>query len=181
MELDNTVHIPENERTYWNMGIESGEPVTKATAPAIWQEYLELHKQGNWLQALAAINRLVVYDQQQPEVWRVKAKLHGVMGHSASCICAIQTLLALAPGDLDALRMQAMFLFCHQSHENALSICEGVLGKHPAQADFWALKGDILCSRGKLAEADKACRQALSIKPDCIAALRLQNSIQAIR
>ena len=175
-----TVHqIPDNERKYWEMGTESGDVITQASAPVAWQEYLGLHKQGDWLKALTVINRLIAYDRQQPEVWRVKAKLHGVMGHSTSCICSINELLRLAPHDLDALRMQALFLYCNHSHENALSICESVLGKNPAQADFWALKGDILCSRGNLDEAEKACKQALSLKPDCIAALRLQSNLQA--
>ena len=171
--------IPEEERTFWTLGAETGEPVTQATAPAVWQEYLRLHKRGDWQEALIAVNRLIEHDPQQPEVWRVKAKLHGVMGHSASCICAIEKVLLLIPNDLDALRMQALFLYCHHSHENALSICESVLGNNPAQADFWALKGDILNSRGKLSEAEKACNRALQIKPDCLAALRLKSALQA--
>lgn len=171
--------IPDNERKYWETESGSAPPITQASAPGIWQEYLELHKQGNWLRALETVNRLVAYDRNQPEIWRVKAKLHGVLGHSVSCICAINELLTLVPHDLDALRMQALYLYCNHSHESALSICESVLGKNPAQADFWALKGDILCSKGNRDEAEMACKQALSIKPDCIAALRLQNNLQA--
>lgn len=178
MKITNAEQIPEAERCYWTAGIDESDPVTQTTAPAVWQEYLKLHKDGNWMQALISVNRLLSYDQQQPEVWRVKAKLHGVMGHSACCICSIETLLRLAPHDLDALRMQALFLYCHQSHENALTICETVLGSNPAQADFWALKGDILSSRGKHSDAEKACRRALQIKPDCTDALRLQENLQ---
>lgn len=171
-------NIPENECKYWTLGTDTNEPVTPATAPAIWQQYLQLHKEGNWLQALIAVNRLLEHDPHQPEVWRVKAKLHGVMGHSVSCISAIENLLLIVPNDLDALRMQALFLYCHNSHESALSICDAVLGNNPAQADFWALKGDILSSRGKHGDAEKACRRALQIKPDCLAALRLQSNLQ---
>jgi len=178
MKIKNADNIPENERKYWTMGAGTAEPVTQATAPAAWQQYLQLHKEGNWLQALVSVNRLVEFDPSQPEVWRVKAKLHGVMGHSASCICAIENLLEITPNDLDALRMQALFLYCHHSHESALSICESVLGNNPAQADFWALKGDILSSRGNHSDAEKACKRALQIKPDCLAALRLQNNLQ---
>lgn len=178
MEIKDSSQIPESELKYWEMGATSEVPVTQASAPKVWQNYLNLHKKGHWLQALLTINSLIAYDRRQPEVWRVKAKLHGVMGHSSSCICAIQELLKLAPNDLDALRMQAMFLYCHHSHEHALSICESVLCNNPSQADFWALKGDILCSRGKLAEAENACKRALSINPGCIAALRLQNNLQ---
>jgi tetratricopeptide (TPR) repeat protein len=173
-----TEQIPENESKYWTMGIGDEEPVTQTTVSATWQKYLSLHKQGSWLQALMVVNRLIAYDRQQPEVWRVKAKLHGMMGHSVSCICAIEILLQLVPRDLDALRMQALFLYCHHSHESALSICESVLGSNPTHADFWALKADILSSRGKQTEAEKACKRALQIKPDCIAALRLQSHLQ---
>jgi tetratricopeptide (TPR) repeat protein len=179
MKTANVGPIPEDELTFWTTGTGTGKPVTLATAPEVWQEYLKLHKQGSWQLALVAVNRLIEYDQHQPEVWRVKATLHGVMGHSASCICAIEKLLQLVPNDLDALRMQALFLYCHHSHENALTICEKVLGSNPAHADFWALKGDILNSRGKYSEAEKACSRALQIKPDCLAALRLKTTLLA--
>ncbi len=179
MKFSTIENIPEKERKYWNIGNDSDVKLNQATAAETWAEYLEMHRQGNWLQALKAVNRLIGYDQNQIEFWRVKAKLHGLLGHSISCDCAIRNLLEIAPNDLDALRMKAMFLFCHNSDEHALSICETVLGQNPTQADFWALKADILCSRGDLPEADKACRLALSIKPDCIAALRLKKNINA--
>ncbi len=179
METSNINQIPESERSYWTVGAEDNKPVTQATAPSVWQEYLQLHQQGNWNNALQVINRLAAYDPQQPEVLRAKAKLHGVMGHGACCSYAIHLLLQLAPNDLDALRMQALYQYCHNSHENALTICDTVLDKNPTHADFWALKADILNSRGKHNEAAQACKRALEIKPDCVAALRLHQTIQS--
>lgn len=177
METINGSTIPTNEDEYWTCGVEDSIPVTQASAPSAWQEYLDQHKHGNWMQALKVINRLAAFDPQQPEIWRAKSRLHGVLGHSACCSAAIQTLLQLVPNDLDALRMQALFLYCHQSHESALSICDSVLGKNPLQADFWALKADILKSRGRHDDASNACKRALQINPGCTAALRLQETL----
>ena len=169
--------IPKDERRYWNIGTEVSTTVTLSVAPAVWEEYLRLHKGGQWIQALEQINRLIAYDPHQPEIWRIKAKLHGVLGHSACCISAIEELLQLTPDDLDGLRMQAMFLHCNDSLENALNICESVLLENPGHADFWALKADILKSCGRICDALRACRRALQVQPDCAAALRLQESL----
>lgn len=177
METTQLDQIPQYERNYWNIGTENGTAVTQATAAAAWQEYLQLNKNSDWLQALKTINRLAAFDPQQSEIWRVKARLHGVMGHSACCQAAIETLLHLAPSDLDGLRMHALLLYCHQNFDKALSICNSVLSKDPAQADFWTLKADILKSSGKLQEATTACKRALQIRPDNEAAQRLQYSL----
>ena len=150
METTQRDQIPQHERNYWNIGAENGAAFTRATAAAAWQEYLDQHKQGNWMQALKIINRLAAFDPQQPEIWRVKARLHGVMGHAACCQAAIETLLHLAPNDLDGLMMQALLLYYHHSFDKALTICETVLNTYPAQADFWTLKADIPKSRGRL-------------------------------
>jgi tetratricopeptide (TPR) repeat protein len=177
METTQRDQIPQHEHNYWNIGAENGAAFTRATAAAAWQEYLDQHKQGNWMQALKIINRLAAFDPQQPEIWRVKARLHGVMGHAACCQAAIETLLHLAPNDLDGLRMHALLLYCHQNFDKALSICNSVLAKDPAQAEFWILKADILKSSGKLQEAITACKRALHIRPDNEAAQRLQYSL----
>ena len=175
MEITQRDQIPQYERNYWNLGTENGAAVTQTTATAAWQEFLQLHKNSDWLQALKTINRLAAFDPQQPEIWRVKARLHGVMGHSACCEAAIETLLHLAPNDLDGLRMQALLLYCHHSFDKALTICETVLNTYPAQADFWTLKADILKSSGRLKEAVSACNRALQIMPHNAAAQRLQS------
>lgn len=177
MEITQRDQIPQYERNYWNLGTENGAAVTQTTATAAWQEFLQLHKNSDWLQALKTINRLAAFDPQQPEIWRVKARLHGVMGHSACCEAAIETLLHLAPNDLDGLRMHALLLYCQHNFDKALSICNSVLGKDPALAEFWALKADILKSCGKLQEASNACKRALQIRPDYEVAKQLQNSL----
>lgn len=178
MNITQVEQLSPNELKLWSIGTESGEPVTLATAPVAWQEYQQLHKNGEGLKALMVINRLVAYDQNQPELWRTKARLHGVLGHPDCCILAIHTLLTLTPNDLEGLQMQALYLYCHHHHDKALSICNNVLGTFPTQADFWALKGDILHATGKKHEAEQAGKKALSIKPDCFAAHRLMNNIQ---
>jgi tetratricopeptide (TPR) repeat protein len=178
MEITSVTQLPENELNYWTIGADSGEPITQITAPAAWQEHQRLHRNNKGLQALKLINQMVVYDPNQPEIWRAKAKLHGALGHSACCILAIQTLLTLIPNDLEGLQMHALYLYCHHHHDKALSICDSVLGTYPTQADFWALKGDILHATGKQHEAEQAGKKALSIKPDCFSAQRLMNTIQ---
>lgn len=169
--------IPQHERKYWNIGVEQEPPVTQKTAPSVWEEYLKLHRNGQWLLALVQVNRLVEYDPKQVEIWRVKARLHGVLGHCSCCICAIEALLQLTPNDLEGLRMQVMFLHCNDSLEQALSICDTVLATNPGHADFWALKADILKSHGRHEDAARACRRALKIHPDCVAALRIQETL----
>lgn len=178
MNITQVEHLSPKELKYWSIGTESGEPVTQATALSAWQEYQQLHKNGEGLKALMVINRLVSYDQKQPEIWRIKAKLHGALGHSDCCILAIHTLLTQVPNDLEALQMQALYLYCHHHHDKALSICNTVLDTYPSQADFWALKGDILHATGKRHEAEQAGKKALSIKPDCFSAHRLMDDIQ---
>jgi Flp pilus assembly protein TadD len=177
MEISQMEQLSPSDLKLWSLGADAGEPVTQATAPTAWQEYHQLHQNGEGLQALMVINRMVVYDQKQPEIWRIKAKLHGALGHSDCCMLAINTLLTLIPNDLEGLQMQALYLYCHHHHAKALSICDHVLGTYPTQADFWALKGDILHAIGKRYEAEQAGKKALFIKPDCFTAQRLMHEI----
>lgn len=178
MEITHVDQIPQSEQKFWTLGVDASEPVTQATAPAAWEEYQQQYKNGEGLQALMVINRLIAYDRNQPEVWRIKAKLHGALGHADCCLLAIHTLLAHNPHDLEGLRMHALYLYCHHHHDKALSICNQVLGVFPSQADFWAIKGDILHATGRPHEAAQAGKKALSINPGCSAAHRLLNDIQ---
>lgn len=146
MDTHKNICIPPTELKYWTMGSDPKEPVTQQSAPLVWQEYLERHKAGDWLAALCVINRLISFDPNQPEHWRIKAKLHGAIGHSGSCLLAIEQLIRLVPGDIDALRMKAIHHHCHHEHGQALGICTQVLDKTPDSTEFKILREAILSS-----------------------------------
>lgn len=146
MRTHDITSLPPREQKYWDAGIKQAPAVTQQTAPTVWQEYLEYHKQGDWLAALNIINRLTDFDAHQPEHWRLKAKLHGTMGHSICCITAITRLLELVPNDLDGLRMKAMYHHCHHDYTQALDICTNVLAQNPTLTEFKLLKETILSS-----------------------------------
>lgn len=141
MALPPPSQLPFSEQPYWSAGV-AQTPLQ--TTSALWQDYLASHKAGNWPAALQVINQLLATTPQHAAYWRVKAKLHGALGHSASCLLAIDTLLGLVPGDLDGLRMKAMYLHCHHEHEHALDICTQVLAAHPRRSEFIHLKTSIL-------------------------------------
>ncbi len=135
--------LPFSEQHYWSTGVDQTPP---QTTPTLWQDYLACHKAGNWPASLQVINQLLAAAPQRAEYWRIKAKLHGTLGHSASCLLSIETLLELVPGDLDGLRMKAMYLHCHHEHEQALDICTQILTTHPQRSEFLHLKASILKS-----------------------------------
>ncbi len=143
MALPSPSQLPFSEQPYWNAGVEQTPLQTSQT---LWQDYLACHKAGNWPAALQLINQMLATAPQHAAHWRIKAKLHGALGHSASCLLAIDTLLGLVPGDLDGLRMKAMYLHCHHEHEHALDICRQVLSAHPQRSEFLHLKTSILQS-----------------------------------
>lgn len=136
--------LPDYEQQYWNTSVAVTLPPSQTNAAKIWDEYLQQYRNGDWLGALQAINRLVVLEPDQPEHWRIKAKLHGALGHSICCCLSIDNLLNLLPDDLDGLRMKAIYHHCHHEYTQALIICSKVLHQHPGKTEFVTLKEAIL-------------------------------------
>ena len=138
--------IPATEQKYW-----AETPVTNVSTEQAWELYLASYRSGNWLSALQTINYLIAQSPQIADYWRIKAKLHGTLGHTVCCFRSIELLLDLAPFDLEGLRMKALYHYCHHEHQQALDICFAVLDKDKQQQEFRQLQTAIMNSMAKAA------------------------------
>ena len=76
--------------------------------------------------------------------------------------------LALDPEDTGALFGLALALLANRQTDEALSLAQAALNKHPDDPELNAVMGEILCARNEYAEAESFLKKSLNTKPEFV-------------
>ncbi|MGI0493531.1 tetratricopeptide repeat-containing serine protease family protein [Alkalinema pantanalense CENA528] len=145
--------------------------------------------QGIILQAMQrpqeAVNAFDRATQLQPNfyrAWQAKALVFSQLGRSIEAIAALDQALQIDAQAYVALYLRARVLGQGlQQHQAALSDLDRALQLHPEFVEAWVLKGQVLQTLGKSAEALVAVNQALAIEPRDREAQALRASLRSQR
>ncbi len=76
--------------------------------------------------------------------------------------------LALDPEDTGALFGLALALLANRQTDEALSLAQAALNKHPDDPELNAVMGEILCARNEYADAEPFLKKSLNTKPEFV-------------
>ena len=76
--------------------------------------------------------------------------------------------LALSPEDTGALFGLALALLGNRQTDEALSLAQAALNKHPDDPELNAVMGEILCARNEYADAEPFLKKSLHTKPEFV-------------
>ncbi|MCX8520426.1 MAG: tetratricopeptide repeat protein, partial [Rhodoferax sp.] len=146
--------------------IPQGIPRPAPQVEAVFQQGLQLHRQGQLAQAKAAYEEVL---QQQPRHFDALQLLGAIAGQSDQPALAVELIgraIAIHPGFAKAHTNLAIALLDLNRPHEALSSCDRALALMPDFADAHTNRGLALLKLGRVEEALACHEQAIACKPD---------------
>jgi tetratricopeptide (TPR) repeat protein len=109
------------------------------------------------------------------------ASIQQLRGHHHEAVELVERALERAPGDADALRMQARLFFEVGDLEEAARAIDASLRAEPDAIESHVIAGHVALARGALDDADRHVRVALHASADDVDAIGLLCAVKARR
>ncbi|MDJ1185653.1 tetratricopeptide repeat protein [Roseofilum casamattae] len=151
------------------MGIESSNPeqILQQLQVRAWiKSSLKHQQQGNWRQAMQAVEKAIALDENYGIAWGIKGDLFFRQNRFNQAILAYDRATALNPNDEQAWYNRGMTEFKLERFESALSNFERSLELDPNLFPAWKNKAIALFNVGRYAETLAACDRALQMQPE---------------
>ena len=139
-----------------------------AQSPASEAEglYWETKSAGNL--AAQSLARASAADPNSPKLHVLLGDIYRQQKNVPEAEKEYRQALALRPEDTGALFGLALALLANRQTDEALSLAQAALNKHPDDPELNAVMGEILCARNEYADAEPFLKKSLNTKPEFV-------------
>ena len=151
------------------MGINSSNPeeILQQLQVRAWiKSSLKHQQQGNWRQAMDAVEKAIASNENYGIAWGIKGDLYFRRNQFKEAILAYDRATTLNPNDEQAWYNRGMTEFKLERFESALSNFERALELDPNLFPAWKNKAIALYNLGRYTETLHACDRALQMQPE---------------
>ena len=128
--------------------------------------YWETKSAGNL--ATQSLARASTADPNSPKLHVLLGDIYRQQKNVPEAEKEYRQALALDPEDTGALFGLALALLANRQTDEALSLAQAALNKHPDDPELNAVMGEILCARNEYAEAEPFLKKSLNTKPEFV-------------
>jgi tetratricopeptide (TPR) repeat protein len=132
---------------------------------AVGNELIALYNAGEWLQLVAASNRVIARYPRHLLGWRASGKALLQLGKLPEAIEMLGKVVKLAPDDADGHNDLGSALFDMGHAEAAVASYRRAVQLDSRATEAYANLGRALCALRRFAEAATVCRQAIEVNP----------------
>ena len=128
--------------------------------------YWETKSAGNL--AAQSLARASAADPNSPKLHVLLGDIYRQQKNVPEAEKEYRQALALRPEDTGALFGLALALLANRQTDEALSLAQAALNKHPDDPELNAVMGEILCARNEYADAEPFLKKSLNTKPEFV-------------
>jgi len=130
---------------------------------ALFVEFTELMKNGEYEKVLKKASRYIERDEKSPIPWMFKAAALDELGREKEAEQVLKDAINMFRDSWLVLATLGFFYLEKEKLSEAISLSERVIGMAPELPVGWALKGEALMAVGRYSEALEALNRAISL------------------
>lgn len=137
-----------------------------ALVEAYWEQY-SLTRDPEWVnRALAASDRALALDPQQPTAWVSRAVMRRGTGRSTDALADIERALQLQPNNDEALRLKARVLTDLGRRDEGIGVLQQAIALRPEYWGNYDVLGGAYYFAGRRREAIEAYERVVQLNPN---------------
>lgn len=148
-----------------------------ADAAALTARAEILFLKGDYPGAENVVRQLTELEPQNPELWRMAVVIHSACRNAEATMKAYESLLAVAPGDSEALHQLAARYVFQQFHESAALTLHQLVQYYPEERAAWARLAQLQMAMGRGDAAAEVLDAALRVHSSDTEAAALQHLV----
>jgi len=146
--------------------LKASERLAQSPSAEVEGLYWETKSAGNL--ATQSLARASAADPNSPKLHVLLGDIYRQQKNVPEAEKEYRQALALRPEDTGALFGLALALLANRQTDEALSLAQAALNKHPDDPELNAVMGEILCARNEYAEAEPFLKKSLNTKPEFV-------------
>ncbi len=146
--------------------LKASERLAQSPSSAAEGLYWETKSAGNL--AAQSLARASAADPNSPKLHVLLGDIYRQQKNVPEAEKEYRQALALRPEDTGALFGLALALLANRQTDEALSLAQAALNKHPDDPELNAVMGEILCARNEYADAEPFLKKSLNTKPEFV-------------
>jgi tetratricopeptide (TPR) repeat protein len=150
---------------YWSV-LKASERLAQSPASEAEGLYWETKSVGNL--ATQSLARASAADPNSPKLHVLLGDIYRQQKNVPEAEKEYRRALALRPEDTGALFGLALALLENRQTDEALSLAQAALNKHPDDPELNAVMGEILCARNEYTDAEPFLKKSLNTKPEFV-------------